>query len=297
MAYNNNIAPSSVILSNTVDNSVAAGSLREMSKELLEKKSPYYLSEQISSLGNAGAVIYIQSLDTTDITQKTNKFYLQGMDISFKERVQIQETFGSPVASFFGSSVKIYTFSGTALEYVSRRKLEHRGEYFNATSLMYLYDNYLRGTKLVKNKQIAVMQVMNHTIWGFPLSMSFQLNSDNDKLVMFNMSFLVQTHELRIPGILSTEDLERNFTTKSDRDLSKHLEALKNCHKTVFELESYMVKVWGKIGTKQASSKDKDTYTTDYDDKISGYKAAAIELINNSSDSTSVSQILGFETD
>ncbi|MBC8409960.1 MAG: hypothetical protein H8E12_14745 [Rhodobacteraceae bacterium] len=127
----------------------------------IDKTSPYYLAERIESFGNAGATLFIQQ--GTDITHLTNKFYLQGMNISLKERVQIQETFGSPIASFFGESVKVYNFSGVCLEYASTRASK-KGEYFQGSSLMHLYNHSMRGTQLVKSNSIAVLQVMNHTI-------------------------------------------------------------------------------------------------------------------------------------
>ena len=86
------------------------------------------------------------------------------MTMQFKERVQIQETFGAPVASFFGESVKIYNFSGVCLEYATMRGKTYEAEYYHATSLMSLYNNHMRGTQLIKTNSEAIMQVMNHTI-------------------------------------------------------------------------------------------------------------------------------------
>lgn len=93
----------------------SAGALVRGMKNI-EKSQPMHLSNQIQGAGNTGAVLYIQDIGKKKITHLTNKFYLQALDISRRERVQILETFGTPVASFFGETAKIYNFSGVALD-------------------------------------------------------------------------------------------------------------------------------------------------------------------------------------
>ena len=124
----------------------------------LTSKQPFYLANQIRGLGNAGAVLYIQHFGTKQFTHMTNKFYLQALDITQREKVQILETFGAPVASFFGATAKVYNFSGVALEADTQRPGEnHSGEYFQGTSLLHMYENALRGTKLVEDNSIAIL--------------------------------------------------------------------------------------------------------------------------------------------
>ena len=67
----------------------------------VSKEQPYNLANTIQGAGNAGALLMIQNTNTGQVTHMTNKFYLQAMDIQLKERVQIMETFGKPIASFF----------------------------------------------------------------------------------------------------------------------------------------------------------------------------------------------------
>tara|TARA_B100000131_G_C17957093_1_gene548858 strand:- start:206 stop:568 length:363 start_codon:yes stop_codon:yes gene_type:complete len=81
-----------------------------------EKTSPARLSEDLGKGKKAGCVIYIQNRSNGKVVAKTNKFFMQQFAIGLKERSQILETFGTANVSFFGSSVKVYNFGGTALD-------------------------------------------------------------------------------------------------------------------------------------------------------------------------------------
>lgn len=89
-------------------------------RKTLEKPQDLRLKESIGEYGKVGAVIYIQNVETGKIDFMSNKFYLQAMQIEMKEKVQIMETFGAPVAAFFGNSAKVYSFSGVAVEWASQ---------------------------------------------------------------------------------------------------------------------------------------------------------------------------------
>ncbi len=187
----------------------AAGSM-VVGSHNLEKAQPYFLANQLTGAGNSGAVLYLQHIGLRKITHLTNKFYLQALDITRRERVQILETFGAPVASFFGESAKVYNFSGVALDADTTRGGERKGEYFHGTSLLYLYDNFMRGTKLIENNSVAIMQVNNHSIYGYPLQFSYRALSELDKAIQFSFSMFVKDHVYALPGAIDTPMMKKN---------------------------------------------------------------------------------------
>lgn len=71
-----------------------------------------------------------------------------------------------------------------------------------------MYNNELRGSELVKNDRIAVLRILNHTVYGYPLQMNVQYDQTMDKLATFSLAFLVTKHLLTLPGLVSTSQLE-----------------------------------------------------------------------------------------
>ena len=71
-----------------------------------------------------------------------------------------------------------------------------------------MYNNELRGTELVKNNNIAVIRILNHTIYGYPLQMNVQYDQGMDKMATFSLAFLVTKHLVSLPGVVSTSQLE-----------------------------------------------------------------------------------------
>tara|TARA_Y100000592_G_C5460592_1_gene313774 strand:+ start:78 stop:233 length:156 start_codon:yes stop_codon:yes gene_type:complete len=51
-----------------------------------------------------------------------------------------------------------------------------------------MYNNELRGTALVENNSIAVIKVLNHTIFGYPLVLQVNYDQGSDKFASFNLS-------------------------------------------------------------------------------------------------------------
>jgi hypothetical protein len=199
-------------------------------KSMKGKEQPYYLANEISGAGNAGAVLMIQNTNTGTISHMCNTFYLQAMDIQLKERVQIMETFGKPIASFFGSSAKVYNFSGVCLE-ADTKRTGHKGEYFHGTSLLYLYETFMRGTRLVDGASIAILQVSNHSIYGYPIQFSYRALGDLDKAIQFSFSFFVKEHLYEIPGVV-TKSLMQDNIRMGDAN-NPNVRALQDLRKTL----------------------------------------------------------------
>jgi hypothetical protein len=154
--------------------------------ELKPKTGPSDLEEIINDSTEAGATIMVLG-DSGEITHRTNKFYLTGFNYSFKEKAQVTETLNAPVLSFFDDSVKIYNFQGSVVDYASQDAF-FPGKYYHASSLTKLYNDVIRGTKLVQNKRIAIMRIANHLIYGYPLNFQLQHNASRDKLASFSMA-------------------------------------------------------------------------------------------------------------
>lgn len=193
----------------------------------VDKAQPQNLANTISGAGNAGALLMIQNVNTGQVTHMTNKFYLQAMDIQLKERVQIMETFGKPIASFFGDTARVYNFSGVALE-ADTTKSQRKGEYFHGTSLLYLYEAYMRGTKLVDGAAIGIMQVANHSVYGYPLQFSYRAMGDMDKAIQFSLSFFVKEHLYEIPGVIDKSLMQKNVRMgATDNPNVRRLESLR----------------------------------------------------------------------
>lgn len=81
------------------------------------KQSPHSLIEIIQGSNiPAGCTIMIMSESGSQVLKITNKFFLSGMGVSYRERVQLTETFGAANVAFFDDSVKVYQFSGQAID-------------------------------------------------------------------------------------------------------------------------------------------------------------------------------------
>ncbi|MBT7928697.1 hypothetical protein HN682_02090 [Candidatus Peregrinibacteria bacterium] len=203
-----------------------------------KKELPIHLSEKISSssqydLANSGAVIFIKDKASSNINYMTNRFYLSALDITQKERAQIQNTFGAASVALFGDSVKIYTFSGTALEHTSTKAKGAPSDYFHGSSLLDLYNNHMRGTQLVDDGSVAIMRIMNHTIWGYPLTFNYRNIATADKYIEFGMSWVVTNHSLAMESLVTDNQLENHYDLSSyydtnNEDITAQIGDLKN---------------------------------------------------------------------
>lgn len=193
------------------------------------KNAPEYLANDINGADDAiGATIYIIN-ERYQIKYATNLFYLTGFSFNLKERAQVTNSLKEPIIAFFDESVRVYTFQGAAPEAASSDLL-NTSRNFQHSSLVHMYNNYLRGTELVKNKHIAVLKVSNHTVYGYPLNLSSSLNSGQDKIATFAMNWAVARHTLDLPGIVNKEDLEGMITVplNNRQDLSLFLDYLQS---------------------------------------------------------------------
>jgi len=146
-----------------------------------EKSAPTDLKEQINAQTEAGAQLFVQN-NTGDIIAQTNKFFLGAFSFSMKERTQLLETFNASSIAFFGENARIYNFAGTAVDYAGSRAPR-----YYQSSLIKMYNDMLRGTLLVERKQVAIMMIANHTIYGYPLTFGSTYDASRDKVASFTM--------------------------------------------------------------------------------------------------------------
>jgi len=189
------------------------------------KANPDDLAEYINEKNErVGAIIYIRNKNS-EITSMTNKFYLTQMSIQHKERVQLMEAFDSANISFFGHAVVVYEFAGVAVDWASQDK-SNKYQYFHQSSLLTLYKDSLRGSRLLEKDSIAVLKVYNHTIVGYPLNFNVVYNANNDKFAQFSMSWVITDHSLAMPEVVTTENL-KNMTLPSTPNVKAIQETIK----------------------------------------------------------------------
>lgn len=228
--------------SNDQDGTTMAQNAIAPQKVQARKEAPKALAASLESRSSKqGATIIVVDKDNrSEISHITNKFFLSSLNYQYKEKAQLVETFGTSSVSFFDDSVKVYRMSGQAVDYPSDTNTPH--ESMHQSSLIQLYNKHMRGTELVKNNQIAVLKVMNHLIYGYPLNMSSTYNASQDKIANFSMSWVISRHSLSMPGSFDEDDIATLYSPdRLDSEVrAKINEALKiitNLSKFNFEAE------------------------------------------------------------
>jgi len=192
---------------------------------LTKKEAPRDLSNDINSSSEAvGATIYVLN-KSYQILYATNKFYLTSFNFGLKERAQLINSLTSPIISFFGESIRVYTFTGVAPDAGSTSSV-NTYKNFQYSSLIQLYNNHLRGTKLIEDGNFAMLKVANHTIYGFPVNLNSSYSSAQDKIASFTMNWAVAKHDLFLINSVSTTNLQTMYdvTDKIDKDKELFIE-------------------------------------------------------------------------
>lgn len=172
--------------------------------------------QTLKIIGKSPAVMYVVDANTNAIQYITNKFYLTGSQELREEKAQIMETFGSAVSFFFGQKQTIYSFSGMLLEAGSPlANYEHK--YLWTSSFLSLYDNHLRASKLAEQKNKAVLVFENNILYGYPINMNIQRNSNSPAANQFSFAMLVTHH--RMLEASSIKDLYAMPTTTNIKEL------------------------------------------------------------------------------
>jgi hypothetical protein len=110
------------------------------------------------------------------------KFFLETVQESRQEKVQIIDTFGEWIAFFFGRRPEIYNYSGTLMNASNH---DWKNEF------QWNYDNFLRGSQAVKNRATMILQYDDVMVEGYMLNSTTQMTGLSDKSVPFSFSLLV----------------------------------------------------------------------------------------------------------
>lgn len=133
------------------------------------------------------------SSDSPTSFMSTNKFLLTGLQRQSIEKSQVLETFGEPAIFFFDERVRTYILTGEILDSLGS---DAAGNDYNwSNNLQAFYNNYLRGSILAKNGNIAMLTVLDHEIYGYPLSLNIASSSYKPNISSFSMNFLVIKHK------------------------------------------------------------------------------------------------------
>lgn len=210
--------------------------------KLPNKVSPNDLAEDINSnIDGVGATIFIIN-EEGDVTYVTNKFILLGFSFNDQERIQRFDSFDFINLSFFGEGPKQYLFQGATVDYASSDP-SNPGKHYHGSSLVTMYREVLRGTRLVEDRSVAVMKVMNHLIYGYPFSMQIGYSSGaGDKSCTFNMSWAVTNHRLALPGIISDEQLKSMYSVSETSKQHGYLMEINSFKNAINDI--ILIKYW-----------------------------------------------------
>ena len=177
--------------------------------KMQEKSSVTELHEAVAGT-KSGAVLYIMD-DDGAFSHSTNKFYLQGVQFSNREKAQVTETFEGASLSFFGEAVKTYQFTGLALDHGADGIIggQSGAAGFHLSALLKMYNEHMRASKLVANKQLAILRVLNHTIMGYPINFNAGYDANRDKVGTFSMTWVIVKHSLTLPGVVNNTQLDQ----------------------------------------------------------------------------------------
>lgn len=197
---------------------------------LRNKNAPIDLAMDLQNelADEAGAFIFVQERSSGDrkVTAMTNNFWLTSMAMSFKERLQITESFDSSHFMFMGNNIKIYNFSGFSIDGASFNE-DDPGGLFYQSSLIKMYNEKLRGTMLTKSNEIAVLSVANHVIKGYPTDFAVSYTAEAGNLTQFNFSWIVVDHYMELDGVVNDKRLEALYTPSVVGFTDEELEKLK----------------------------------------------------------------------
>ena len=160
-----------------------------------------------------GVFLFIKNIQTSKIEFITNDFWLTSMQFSYKERVQVMEGFNSSNFSFFGDNIRLYNFSAITIDGTSTDEFDP-GKLYYQSSILKLYSEHLRGTKLMEKNYIAVLVVANHIIEGYPLNLTVAYSADSEPLTQFSFNFLVTNHLNDLDGVLNEARLAKMYSTE-----------------------------------------------------------------------------------
>lgn len=117
-----------------------------------------------------------------DLIPRYTKFILESVQETHTERSQIVETFGDFYVFMFGERPPVYNFTGTLINTKNVSWL---------TDFMYMYEQYLRGTRCVENNAVSIVTYGGRQVEGLILNTSNQTSAPTEAGVPFQFSVVV----------------------------------------------------------------------------------------------------------
>jgi len=119
---------------------------------------------------------------TSDLIPAYTKFILESVQESHTERSQIVETFGDFYVFMFGERPPVYNFTGQLVNSKNTNWV---------TDFMYMYNEFLRGTRCVERNAKILLTYGGRQIEGLMLNTSTQTNAAVEGAVSFGFSVVV----------------------------------------------------------------------------------------------------------
>jgi len=151
------------------------------------------------------------------------KFFLEQVNETREEKVQVIDTFGEWVAFFFGRKPEVYSYSGTLLNASNH---DWKNEFqFN-------YDNFLRGSQAVKQRATMILQYDDVMVEGYMMNCSISQSALADKAVPFQFTLLVINRSSLNPIAALDARFARSGSTESEDMVFASLNAALDVTKT-----------------------------------------------------------------
>jgi len=151
------------------------------------------------------------------------KFFLEQVNETREEKVQVIDTFGEWVAFFFGRKPEVYSYSGTLL---NAKNHDWKNDFqFN-------YDNFLRGSQAVKHRATMILQYDSVMVEGYMLNCAITQTSVSDKSVPFQFTLLVINRSSLNPRQMLGLRFRRSGGTDEERMLFDSMQASLDLTKT-----------------------------------------------------------------
>ena len=170
------------LISPTSGDVIDADSSRQLGEPLSDNRiSSIFLSSQFPT----DVEIPADADPHGDLVNFYSRFFLQSVQESQSEKVQIVETFTDYYAFFYGKRPPVYSFRGVLLN-------DENHKWTN--DLMFFYENFFRGSQTVALGAQAYVFYSGRLISGFLLNLNIQEESVLYKGASFSFDVLVVTH-------------------------------------------------------------------------------------------------------
>jgi hypothetical protein len=142
-----------------------------------------------------------------NVIPPNTKFFLESVQESRAEKMQVIDTFGRWVAMFFGSKPEFYVYTGTLL---NTKNHNWKNEFQEN------YENYLRGTKAVEYRATMVIQYDDVIVEGYMVNCQTTQQAVSEKGVPFSFTMLVLNRSPIDPRGMMTLRFERSGYTSAE---------------------------------------------------------------------------------